>query len=294
VEKSYPDLSPAFKLGQYIEAHTAQARKRSAAVRVQNDFGLTIEDELRRPTKDEVALTHGDITDVVHALSKYLSEDLHGNLLALHNMASNGMLGTDEKQEKLLFSSIAGSFEENMNRGAVWNVIQIGRLSTRSISLIEPVIQVISHSKIPSTEYLMYIYHRNQCMIPNIHEGTHLWIAHQLFNYLLKVEKNPRSLSSIYLKCSLFVESLPVPEELKPMHENISNAQNRLGNDLSFLDVHEMLGDDPDDHFSNIAAFFDRQLYELKSLAGGLEEYFVALTAYINDLPEDAFFELEA
>jgi hypothetical protein len=172
VDNQYPNLSPAFKLGQYIEAHASKSRREFAVQKVQEELRYTIEDDLKRPTQAEVVLTHTDMGESIESLKAYFPPFLTQSLKQLCGLASNDMLGSDPKQAGMLHSAIAGLLSESMNWGAVWHVVQIGRLSTRALALIEPIIQIISQSKIPSTELMMYVYYRNACMIPNIQEGT--------------------------------------------------------------------------------------------------------------------------
>ena len=68
---------------------------------------------------------------------------------------------------------------------------------------------------------------------------------------------------------------------------------NRVTNDLSFIDVHEMIGDDPEDHLSQIMEFFDRHERESQKLTHLIRNYLQSFECYIEELSEDEIFEFE-
>ena len=286
-------LASAFQLGRLVEELASINRKKAALNCLGKEEQPIRQESILSKSTDEIELSKESISTLIERNRKTLPPLLTQYLSKLEKSEESGLGNMDYEQLTLLHSAIAGVIEEAMPQGTVWHCLQAGRLAQRATILMITIVDILGEEHLPNDTLLKYLAFRADCPFCEFSSGTHLWVVHQVFQNLLKTPKNPKSAESTFSRLETHVTALPVPETLKKEHERMSMALNRISNDLAFVDIHDMIGDDPEDHFSNIAAFFQRQRGEMEKLVSLIKAYLVAFESFIRNLSEDEFFEFE-
>ena len=286
-------LSSAFQLGRLVEELASINRKKAALNCLAKEQLEIHEESLLSKSTDEIEFSKASISTLIERNRKLLPPLLTNYLSKLEKSEESGLGNMDHEQLTLLHSAITGVIEESMPQGTTWHCIQAGRLVQRLMILMITIVDGLGNEHLPSDTLLKYLAFRADCPFCDFTNGTHLWIVHQVFMSLLKTANNPKSAESTLNRLESHIVALPVPETLKKDHEKVSMTLTRISNDLAFVDVHEMIGDDPEDHFSNIEAFFQRQRGEMEKLISLIKAYMTAFESFIRNLSEDEFFEFE-
>jgi uncharacterized alpha-E superfamily protein len=295
MKPTHTHLNMAFRLGRAMEERASVHRRHLACERIHTfPAGRNPENQADRyPDVQEVLLESESLVELSSPFQPRLPSSLMHWLSRMESHDKKGYGSMDPETLMLLHAATAGCMEESTRRGSTWNCIQLGRVTQRAQSITILVMDAIRDHQIPTDPLLQYLLLASHT--PSSYQttdGTLLWRVHRVFAELLKSTLNPKSLESTYLRLGLYLESLPLPECLKRQHEELRMAANRLSNDLSFIDVHEMIGDDPEEHFPNIVRFFHRQHGEIHKLLASIETYLEAFELYYLGLGEEEFFEL--
>lgn len=291
IPQSRPQLSSAFRLGRLIE-ELASINRKKIALSLLNKEESTIQDErIISKSSDEIEFNEDSIGTLLERMHQLLPQQFTDLIQKIEKAERSGLGNMDLQQQSLLHAAIAGLFEEGMARGTTWHCVQAGRLSQRSCLLMHTIVDGMDDEQMPNNALLKYLTIRADSPFSDFEGGTHLWVIHQVFNHLLKVPKNPKSAESTLTRLGLHIESFPIPESLKKDHDKVRMSLNRMSNDLSFVNIHDMIGDDPEDHFSRIISFFKRQQIEIDNLISLIRSYLIVFESYIDELSEDEIFE---
>lgn len=293
MENKKTQLHPAYKLGNLLEAKAAISRRKTAL-----DYLKTLqlpihEERLLSLEKEEIAISEGLIIDLAEQIKDRIPHRLYQAVHTLSKTESSGLGNMDLQNLSILHSAIAGLIEESTVKGSTWHSLQLGRLIQRASTVIKVILSGIEDQHMPENRLLTYISIQTESPVPDTSLGTHLWNVHKVFENLLKVSKNPKSLESTLIRIGLHIESLPQPEDLKRDFEKLRMGQNRISNDLTFVDVHELIGDDPEDHLSRILDFFQRQHTEIDKLMSLCGDYLQVFESYVDELTEFELFDYE-
>jgi len=293
--EAIPSLSSAFRLGRVLEELASINRKYVAIQTIRSCDVDFAENSIASVSQKEIDLTRQKVNTFCDTLIPYIPGKLLEMFQRLDDSDPAGGGLIDVQQIGTLHAAIAGFIEEGMPRRTVWNCLQIGRLTQRSWLVITNIRDTLDgHHHMPSNCVLSYIALRTDNPAPELDSGTHLWNVHRVFQDVLKQEAYPKSLLSTLNRLYPHLSKLPVPDALKRSHEAMVMTLNRITNDLSFIDIHEMIGDDPEDHFSRIMAFFDRHQEESEKLTYLIRKYLQNFEAFMLELSEDEIFEFEA
>jgi len=292
--ESIPSLTSAFRLGRMLEELASINRKHMAIQTIRSCDPEFQDSCVMSISQKEVELTKQELYPLCRSLMQYLPGKLLEILQKLDESGPTGMGLVDAQQTAILHCAVEGLIQESMARGTIWRCLQIGRLTQRSWLVISNIRDTLKdHKHMPNNCLLSYIVLRTDIPAPDLDNGTHLWNVHRVFQEVLKQEKNPKSLIQTLSRMSPHISELPLPELLKKDHENVVMTLNRITNDLSFIDIHDMIGDDPEDHFSQIMDFFDRHQHESEKLTFLIRHYLESFEAYIDELSEDEVFSFE-
>ena len=293
IEKSKIRLLSAFQLGRLVEELASINRKKAALNCLTEEQHQIKEENLFSKSIDEIEFSKASISTLVERNRKLLPPLLTHYLSKLEKSEESGLGNMDYEQLTLLHSAITGVIEESMPQGTTWHCLQAGRLVQRAMILMITIVDGLEDEHMPSDTLLKYLAFRADCAFCDFKGGTHLWIVHQVFMNLLKTSSNPKSAESTLSRLETHIAALPVPETQKKDHEQVSMTLTRISNDLAFVDIHEMIGDDPEDHFSNIVTFFQRQRGEMEKLIALIKAYLTSFESYLRNLSEDEFFEFD-
>ncbi len=287
-------FTTAFRLGRILEELASINRKQVAIETIRSmDAGFENRSILSTP-KSEIDLARQQIASLCVSLVPRVPGRLVEICQKIENSDPTGMGQLDVKQMGVWHAAAAGLIEETMPRRTLWNCLQMGRLTQRSWLLISNIRDTLEgHRHMPDNSLLAYIALRTDNPTADLKRGTHLWNVHRVFHDVIKQEKNPKSLMSTLNRLYPHLSALPLPEALKRDHDNMLMTLNRITNDLSFIDVHEMIGDDPEDHLHQIMDFFTRHQRESEKLSHLIQTYLELFETYIRELTEDEVFEFE-
>jgi len=283
-------LISAFKLGRILEEKASNNRRNYTFAQLNREqIDIDLEELVTLP-QDEIQLSQKPMDHYHDEIKSRIPDRLSKIILRLQKSVGEGL---DAQNEFVIHAAIAGLIEESMTKGAVWNCIQLGRLTQRALVLMRFILCELKSKQLPGTELLKFLTMQTDCFIPNLEAGTHLWQVHEVFQGILKDSKNPKSMESTLSRIGNHVEALPLPEDLKRVYEKVRMAHNRIFNDLAFIDIHELIGDDPEDHFSQITVFFGRQHTAVSNLISLIINYISVFETYFDELSEDEVFAFD-